>query len=232
MASRTQTNLSSLIIDKAKSSGASLAGLTSIASLLKSPYYQTRGEANWPEEAKSVLVLALLHEEARPELDWWDGEKGGTRGNRSLQSTMEILQPWLSEKFKIKASSLPYHIEKGGMPLKDAAVLAGLGVIGRNNLLITPEFGTRVRLRAMLLDAELTPAGPLDFTPCAACDMPCRQACPQKAFAPGSYSRALCQIQMTENEANKSAPPKTMQNDSPGEIVKYCRACELACPIP
>jgi epoxyqueuosine reductase len=35
---------------------------------------------------------------------------------------------------------LPYKVEEGGMFLKDAATLAGLGIIGKNNLLITPEF--------------------------------------------------------------------------------------------
>jgi epoxyqueuosine reductase len=35
---------------------------------------------------------------------------------------------------------LQYKVEEAGMFLKDAATLAGLGIIGKNNLLITPEF--------------------------------------------------------------------------------------------
>jgi len=34
----------------------------------------------------------------------------------------------------------------GDVSLRHAAVAAGLGVVGRNNLLVTPEFGPRVRL--------------------------------------------------------------------------------------
>jgi len=72
---------------------------------------------------------------------------------------------------------LPYHIENGGIYLKDAAVLAGLGTIGRNNLLITPEFGPRVRLRALLAGVDLPPTGPAGFDPCEGCPAPCLTDC-------------------------------------------------------
>jgi len=100
-----------------------------------------------------VLVLALVHDEGESELDWWDGERG-TPGNRRLESIAKSLRQWLKEDLNSDAHLLPYHVEKGGIFLKDAAVLAGLGTIGMNNLLITPEFGPRVRLRALLLDVK------------------------------------------------------------------------------
>ena len=75
-----------------------------------------------------------------------------------------------------------YHVEKGGIFLKDAAVIAGLGCIGKNNILVTPDYGPRIRLRAMLPDEEISPTGSNDFDPCSGCDAPCRQACPQNAF--------------------------------------------------
>lgn len=59
------------IIKKAKELRASLAGVASVASLQNShsyvkyddaPYYNGYRGVEWPEEAKSVLVLALAHE--------------------------------------------------------------------------------------------------------------------------------------------------------------------------
>jgi epoxyqueuosine reductase len=98
---------------------------------------------------------------------------------------------------------LPYKVEEGGVFLKDAATLAGLGMIGKNNLLITPEFGPRVRFKALFLDVDLEPTSPIDFTPCEGYDMPCRRVCPQEAFRNVSYSRALCDTQMGEDVANE-----------------------------
>ena len=231
MNSHTQPDVTTHIIEKAKAFGVSLAGIASILSLQNSPSYETYGEVDWPSGAKSVLVLALTHEASEPELDWWDDKKGGTPGNRQLESMAKSLRQWLNEEFNVNARPLPYHVEKGGIFLKDAAALAGLGTMGKNNLLITPEFGPRVRFRALLLDVDLEPTRPIDFAPCNACDMPCRLACPQKAFKDGSYSRTSCSKQMKEDEANKVIFEKSVSDDSPSICIRYCRACELACPV-
>ncbi len=219
MASHIDPGIATNIIEKARSSGASLAGITSIASLRNSPSYEVYGRVEGPRGAKSVLVLALVHKEAESELDWWDAE-GDSRGNRRLEDIAKALKESLKEELNTTAHIFPYHVGKGGIFLKDAAVLAGVGIIGMNNLLITPEFGPRVRLRALCLDTELEPTGPMDFAPCETCDMPCRQACPRKAFKNGAYKRVLCNKQMKIDEANRVTA-----------YIKYCRACELACPV-
>jgi epoxyqueuosine reductase len=209
------------IIKKARSLGATMAGIASTASLENSPSYQVYGKTAWPTEAKSVLVLALVHEKNEPELDWW-GVPGGTRGNQRLKKISFRLKKILIEEYNINARTLPYQLTDGGIFLKDAAALAGLGIIGANNLLITPEFGPCTRLRALFLEKELTPTGPIDFSPCDNCNRACWQACPQKAFSSGSYNSILCNKQMKSDETKARLE---------GTLVKYCRECELACPI-
>lgn len=222
-------DVSTQIIAQAKSSGASLAGIASIRSLRNSPSHRVHGKPVWPQEAKSVLILGLHHKETEPELDWWDGNKGSP-GNRRLINVAKSLIEWLKKEFNSNAHDLPYHVEKGGIFLKDAAVLAGLGTIGMNNLLITPEFGPRVRFRALVVDRGLEPTSPIDFAPCESCDMHCRQVCPQKAFRSGSYSRTFCNEQMEIDRATRVIV-KEEKKDLPFEYIKYCRACELACPV-
>ena len=231
MNARTQGELAIHIIEKAKAFGASLAGLANIASVLDSPSYQIYGDARWSLDGKSVLVIALVHPRTEAALDWWDGKQGGSPGNRRLISIAERLAEWVKGGFNIKAYLLPYHVGKGGIFLKDAAVLAGLGVIGANNLLITPKYGPCIRLKALCLDAKLPPTGSTDFSPCNSCNMPCREACPQGAFTQGSYSRDLCMRQMNMDEADRVILEKEVEEDSPRVCVKYCRACELACPF-
>lgn len=219
------------IIENAKAFGASFAGIASVASLKNAPSHKVGRKLWWSGGAKSALVLALHHKMSEPKLDWWDNKEGGSPGNRQMIRTAINLRQWLKEEFNINAQPLPYHIEKGGIFLKDAAALAGLGAIGKNNLMITPQFGPRVRLCALLLDVELGPTGPIDFTPCEACDMPCRDVCPQMAFASGSYVKALCNEQMKKDEANKVIFKEVDNDHSPTMLVKYCRACELSCPV-
>ena len=63
---------------------------------------------------------------------------------------------------------------------KLTANLAGLGWIGKNCLLITPEFGPRVRLATILTDAPLT-SGATMQNRCGECRQ-CVDICPAKAF--------------------------------------------------
>ena len=194
----------------------------------KNPYYDGyEGIAGWPDEAKSVLVYSFPHERSKPELDWEAKIPGTTLGNRELIRIQEKIQKWLREELGIKAISLPYMIEKGGIFLKDCAVLGGIGVIGKNNLLITPGLGPRVRLRASFLDIELAPTLLLGFDPCADCDMPCLRACPQDAFRNGHYERDYCHLEMEKNRNN----PVVTDTESGVLHIKFCRSCEFACPV-
>jgi epoxyqueuosine reductase len=62
-----------------------------------------------------------------------------------------------------------------------AAAYSGLGWIGKNSLLITPNFGPRVRLATVLTDANFTTAMPSMQDKCGECDL-CVIACPYQAI--------------------------------------------------
>ncbi len=64
---------------------------------------------------------------------------------------------------------------------KHAAELAGLGKIGRHSLLITPEFGPRVRLACLLTEAPLEASPLADKDYCTSCDA-CIRECPAQAL--------------------------------------------------
>jgi epoxyqueuosine reductase len=231
ISSYTNQNLSEIIIKKALSIGASLAGITSRHSILQSPSHKNSENVRLPSQAKSVIVLALEHDIAEASLDWWDGADG-TPGNRKLISITRQLKKWLKKKYGILANDVPYYIQKGGIFLKDSGVCAGLGVIGENNLMITPEYGPRVRLRALFVNVQLETTGfHKDFDPCKYCEIPCRQACPTKAFETGNYNRELCLKQMEQDEIKSTNSKNTGTMYYADVVIKYCRACELACPV-
>jgi len=229
------------ILDKAAELGASLAGITAVADLKasisytvydKAPFYEEYKGVKWPEQWKSVLVWALEHPASKPVMDWWSMKVPGfTPGNGILRLQSRKMRIWLGEELGIQALSLPYQIEYGGVFLKDAAHLAGLGVIGKNNLLVTPRFGTRVRLRALFMEVALAPTGPIDFDPCNGCDMPCHRVCPREAFRSGRFERALCKLEQDACDAKaEKVDGAVMGIDKPSMVSKYCRRCEFACP--
>lgn len=196
----------------------------------------------WPDSVKSVLVIGLSHPEDTPELDWWDGR--GTLGNRILIDIIKRTSQQIEKESNVNTRKLHYYVEKGGIFLKDAGVLAGLGCIGKHNMLITPSYGPRIRLRALFLDVKIHPTGPIGFDPCSECKAHCRRVCPEKAMAEkalifrsidfskplpgrdGTYSRELCNIRMKKDDSESS---KNSYGKQP--TIKFCRKCEFACPV-
>lgn len=265
----TGQDLRAIFLDRLRSLGADAAGIASVDALRNGPSERLfpnmkdhsrdhfageittglpHGSVFWEDDAKSVIVFAVAHPAEQPEMDWWCGEIDPP-GNKKLLSISREFKRWLSEEYPgIRVYPKRYHVERGGVYLKEAAIQAGLGCIGRNNLLVTPEFGPRVRLRAMTISVELPPTGPVDFDPCLGCDAPCLKHCPQSAFSEriytfeetglrhlpgrdGHYCRASCAIQMKKNEDEAETGLMPEVCDHPERIIKYCRNCELFCRV-
>ncbi len=117
----------------------------------------------------------------------------------------------------------------------DAGLAAGLGFIGRNTLLLHPEWGSMFFLGGLLLSCELeydvpTPGEGGSFrgkADCGACRR-CLGACPTHAF-PAEYildSRKCLSYQTIENrgEIPLDLRPKM------GNWIFGCDACQEVCP--
>jgi epoxyqueuosine reductase QueG len=82
---------------------------------------------------------------------------------------------------------------------KHVAEAAGLGTIGRHSLLITPQFGPRLRLGCLITEAELAPTPQLQDGLCNECNN-CIAACPSKALSepagaePYTMNKYACSI--------------------------------------
>ena len=64
---------------------------------------------------------------------------------------------------------------------KYAATAAGLGVLGKNGLVITPSYGPRVKLTALLTKAQIKPDEMVLGDPCEGCST-CIKVCPSGAL--------------------------------------------------
>ena len=112
------------------------------------------------------------------------------------------------------------------IPEKPIAVSCGLGVRGRNSLIITPEAGSLVVIAALTLPFPLPGDGPLEDDPCARCAA-CVRACPTGALpGDGAVDRGRCLQQYLSHPGE--APPAVAEQW--GDRLYGCSDCRDACP--
>ncbi|HOJ14389.1 MAG TPA: 4Fe-4S binding protein [Deltaproteobacteria bacterium] len=135
---------------------------------------------------------------------------------------------------------------------RHAAVAAGLGTIGRHNLVIHPRLGTRVVFSTVLTELELEPDSPVTEDLCTHCNL-CVEACPAHALdEEGKTHEFKCLSCSQPNGLASSIAFWLRFVDSPPEVQKrmiaspeymslyqaqslvleyHCFACYLACPV-
>jgi epoxyqueuosine reductase QueG len=149
------------------------------------------------------------------------------RVNKILDSVAEALESKLksvgSNAQRIPASEVTdWEKLRGHLPHKLIGRYAGLGWIGRNILLVSPEFGSGVRYVTVLTDADLDADGPMAVD-CGTCST-CVAVCPAGAPAEDSSSFDLpaCFTQVTEFNERLDRPHFIC-----GICIKACRGRKL-----
>ena len=69
------------------------------------------------------------------------------------------------------------------------------------------------------------------FSPCETCEGFCQKACPVKAFPQELYRRPNCLKQINADVENRVSDGEIGENGKRNLVIKYCRACELSCPV-
>jgi len=109
---------------------------------------------------------------------------------------------------------------------KLAAHLAGLGWIGKNCLLITPEYGPRVRLATVLTDCELASGLPIEGK-CGNCQI-CVDVCPVSAIKGNDF----CESESIEMRLDVDICGKYRDGADSGARrgAHVCALCLARCP--
>ena len=110
-------------------------------------------------------------------------------------------------------------------PHKMAATCAGLGWIGRNGLLISPEYGPRLSLATVLTDAPLGTNKPFTKSLCGDCRL-CVEYCPSEAISGKKWSRNRPYIELVRwQECRDHKKGRRAVNGKPN-----CGLCINICP--
>ncbi|MBO5209077.1 MAG: epoxyqueuosine reductase [Lachnospiraceae bacterium] len=143
--------------------------------------------SSFSEEYRFALVFAVPYEE-QLNLDSYTEE----RFENSILNARNKLEIILKDiEIVLKEECIKYYIPPVAQQneedllavfsFKYAAVNAGLGWIGKNDVLITEKYGPRVRLSAVLVDYPFETGRKITESRCGSCNR-CVDICPHKAL--------------------------------------------------
>ncbi|MDZ7843976.1 MAG: reductive dehalogenase [Anaerolineales bacterium] len=171
------------IKEAARFYGANLIGITKIDSKwIYSPYFERNTGDSGKNEInyKYAIVMGI-------EMEW---EEINTSPDYEASAATALAYSQMAELSSSLAKyirSLGYRAVPCGNDTAQSiplAIDAGLGELGRNGLLLTPEYGPRQRICKVLTDLPLVPDKPVDFGLqdfCESCHA-CAAACPVDAI--------------------------------------------------
>jgi len=105
---------------------------------------------------------------------------------------------------------------RGLLSMRHAAVLAGVGSMGKNTLIITKEYGNMINLGAVLTNLNLKSDELSDNLCIEECNL-CLDNCPQKALNGQTVDQKLCRIY-------------TYSQNEKGFSICNCNVCRIICP--
>jgi epoxyqueuosine reductase len=106
----------------------------------------------------------------------------------------------------------------GVLSMRHAGYLAGLGILGKNTLLINREYGNMIYIGAVLVNKAFDPDPMVDGFTCPPKCKICLDACPQKALDGTTVNQALCRAY-------------SMTTTARGFTLYKCNLCRKVCPL-
>ena len=114
------------------------------------------------------------------------------------------------------------------MPHKTVATRAGLGWIGKNALLITPEYGSAIRLTSVITDMPLKTNNSINESMCGTCAK-CKTTCPAKAIK-GSLWNVNSQREDLIDPYKCRKTARKLFKERVGIEITLCGKCIEVCP--
>ncbi|SHJ05786.1 epoxyqueuosine reductase [Geosporobacter subterraneus DSM 17957] len=183
------------------------------------------------ENAETIIVIGMSYYTDASEICEEEGAARGTIARSAWgKDYHEVLRNKLlilMKKIEELIGFFQYRIFVDTGPLSDRAVArrAGLGWIGKNNMLITRQYGSWVFIGYGIVDFKIEQDEPLQDS-CAGCNA-CIQACPAGALEEGyklKGKKCLSFITQTKDEIESEECKKL------GNRIYGCDTCQLVCP--
>lgn len=185
---------------------------------------ECRAKARLPAGAKSVLVCLLPYY-----LEEFPGRNVARYAvcddyHKAGYALLERIGGALAAAYSPHAF-VPF-LDISPLPEVEAARLAGLGVVGRHEMLIAEGYGSHVFIGCIVTDLALPPDSPLEEG-CGDCGA-CLGACPTGAISREGFRKELCRSFLTQRK--KDLEPWQAEELRRGGMAWGCDLCLDACP--
>ncbi len=183
--------------------------------------------ASFMREGKSIIMALLCYYE---EDSMFSDEPYGEIALYTVRNNYKFLRKKLQKLVKFINEYIPGNFKifvNGPLAEKPLAVRAGLGFYGKNSLLYTEEYGSRIILGGIITDLELPADKPSEQNKCSSCNI-CVENCPAGAIIkPYIIDRKRC-FQYISGRKNAIIPEEYKKIW--GRRLYGCSTCQDICP--
>lgn len=179
------------------------------------------------EDGKTIISIAFPYYMGEDDID--NGFSIYTKGydyHRVVKNYLDKVCTYIKD-LGGKAVSL---VDSNSLPERYIAYLAGVGIIGKNNMLITEKYGSYVFLGEIITDLEVecedfgTLEKVMKYEGCDSCKI-CIDNCPTKAIMIGRKNPNICSSYITQKKELSAVDYELIKNRIFG-----CDICQNNCP--
>ena len=183
----------------------------------------TRSRVRIPQNAKSVIIAVFCYNAGQKPVNI--AKYAAVRDYHAVVNS--ILADVGAEILKVNPQvNFAHFADASPLPEVHAAQLAGLGVRGKNNLLITEKYGSYINVGSIVLDDELDEYTTTELKFCENCGI-CIKACPTDALSQTGFNRKLCISDITYKKQLGAADAAVLKSQ---KSVLGCDLCQICCP--
>ena len=188
--------------------------------------FDVRSKARIPENCTGAIAMVFPYY-----------NKNAFGGNISAYCSVEDYHVVAMMQLKSMCSSLKdKYPDYNFVPFTDSSpinevdmcVKAGLGVRGRNSLLITPWYGSYVFIGEILTDMPLENTTCYKNKGCLNCGL-CEKACPGKAISQFGVNTEKCASHLTQKKGELTEEEIAIIEKA--HTIFGCDICQLVCPM-
>lgn len=179
------------------------------------------------EDGKTIISIAFPYYMGEDDID--NGFSIYTKGydyHRVVKNYLDKVCTYIKD---LGGKAVPL-VDSNSLPERYIAYLAGVGIIGKNNMLITEKYGSYVFLGEIITDLEVecedfgTLEKVMKYEGCDSCKI-CIDNCPTKAIMTGRKNPNICSSYITQKKELSTVDYELIKNRIFG-----CDICQNNCP--